>query len=49
MMLAAGWSARWARQISRPLEQMALTMRQVEDCVQGLRPQMLLNNQEFEF
>lgn len=25
------------------------TMQQVEDCVRGLRPRMLLNNQEFEF
>jgi len=30
MLLAAVWSARWARQIFRPLEQMALTMQQVE-------------------
>ncbi len=26
-----------------------LTMREIEDCVRGIRPQMLLNNQEFEF
>jgi len=30
MLLAALWSARWARQIFRPLEQMAQTMAQVE-------------------
>jgi two-component system, NtrC family, sensor kinase len=30
MLLAAVWSARWARQIFRPLEQMAQTMQQVE-------------------
>jgi ribonuclease BN (tRNA processing enzyme) len=29
--------------------ELELTMRQVEDCVCGLRPKMLLNNQEFEF
>lgn len=29
--------------------ELELTMRQVEDCVRGLRPKMLLNNQEFEF
>ncbi len=29
--------------------EMELTMREVEECVQGLRPRMLLNNQEFEF
>ncbi len=29
--------------------ELEVTMRQVEDCVQGLRPKMLLNNQEFEF
>jgi hypothetical protein len=26
-----------------------LTMQEIEDCVRGKRPQMLLNNQEFEF
>ena len=26
-----------------------LTMQEIEDCVRGIRPQMLLNNQEFEF
>ncbi|OYU95330.1 MAG: hypothetical protein CFE45_19765 [Burkholderiales bacterium PBB5] len=30
MVLAAWWSARWARHIFRPLEQMARTMQQVE-------------------
>jgi ribonuclease BN (tRNA processing enzyme) len=29
--------------------ELELTMRQVEDCVRGRRPKMLLNNQEFEF
>ena len=29
--------------------ELELTMQQVEDCVRGLRPRMLLNNQEFEF
>ena len=37
MLLAAGWSARWARQISRPLEQMAQTMQQVEGGALGAR------------
>lgn len=29
--------------------ELELTMREIEDCVQGLHPKMLLNNQEFEF
>jgi ribonuclease BN (tRNA processing enzyme) len=29
--------------------ELELTMQEVEDCVRGLRPRMLLNNQEFEF
>ena len=29
--------------------ELELTMKEIEDCVQGLRPKMLLNNQEFEF
>ena len=37
MLLAAGWSARWARQIFRPLEQMAQTMQQVEGGALGAR------------
>lgn len=37
MLLAAGWSARWARQISRPLEQMAQTMRRVGGGALGAR------------
>jgi len=32
----------------KPGEQ-ELTMKEIEDCVRGIRPQMLLNNQEFEF
>jgi len=28
--------------------ELELTMREIEDCVRGLRPKMLLNNQEFE-
>jgi len=37
MVLAAVWSARWARQIFKPLEQMAATMQQVEQGVLGAR------------
>ncbi len=37
MLLAAVWSARWARQIFRPLEQMAQTMQQVEGGALGAR------------
>ena len=37
MLLAAVWSARWARQIFRPLEQMAQTMQQVEGGAPGAR------------
>ena len=29
--------------------ELELTMTEVEDCVRGLRPRMLLNNQEFDF
>jgi ribonuclease BN (tRNA processing enzyme) len=29
--------------------ELELTMREIEDCVLGLRPRMLLNNQVFEF
>lgn len=29
--------------------ELGLTMMEIENCVRGLRPQMLLNNQEFEF
>ena len=29
--------------------ELELTMREIENCVRGIRPQMLLNNQEFEF
>lgn len=29
--------------------ELELTMQEIEDCVRGVRPQMLLNNQEFEF
>ena len=29
--------------------ELELTMQELEDCVRGVRPQMLLNNQEFEF
>jgi ribonuclease BN (tRNA processing enzyme) len=29
--------------------ELELTMQEVEDCVRGVRPRMLLNNQEFEF
>jgi ribonuclease BN (tRNA processing enzyme) len=29
--------------------ELELTMQEIEDCVHGLRPKMLLNNQEFEF
>ena len=29
--------------------ELELIMREIEECVRGLRPQMLLNNQEFEF
>jgi hypothetical protein len=28
--------------------ELELTMQEIEDCVSGLRPRMLLNNQEFE-
>ena len=46
MLLAAVWSARWARQIFRPLEQMALTMQQVEGGALAARVGPVANRDE---